>query len=698
MYLISSFQLITVSDVTLECWSAGQGRYFEGTPETELYNVCFSVYKNHVEVTLDITIRGNKLIQLLREVIPWNLPSTQEGPSEFTISYLHLLPNYPALRSRLIEKERLGILDAGTAEEIIELQLLVRDFLLERSIFEGFGFENLYEHKVLTAVHWQDMQHRSVHEELDYLDECVDLTSGSEAELSNDSPQPPLQLHPSIRSELRRAIRQHDYQAVASVLAQNSGCIDTVTLTTAIKFYDSSIFSLLIGHGAMVNGDESHAWAEPLYVAAKRGHIVAVEVLLQYGANIEGGNTPISATPLTGAASGGHSSIIQYLVGKGANVNGNNYKSPLSRAIKHGHTDIALYLVSHVADTNGNGCDVLLSRVAKGNINANDVRQAANVNASLRQRLLYLAAENGCIDFVKYLVSRGADVNGGDSHDLLSGAIKNGHIDVVEYLISHGTDVGASLRQRLLYLAAENGYIDFVKYLVSCGADVKGGRYHDIVGWDCHSFSNGDYHDFFDWGYHGFFDGVRYDFPLSGAAKNGHIDVVKYLVSHGADINGGNYHDLPLSDAAENGHIDVVQYLVSHGADVGASLKQRLLYLAAENGYIDFVKYLVSRGADVNGGDYHDLPLSGATKNGYIDVAEYLVSYGADVSACDICYCPRFAAIQARERHKIGRQLLAKLSKSHQRLEVIIHLPPSIYGYLESSWVHVDLFGGKGHA
>jgi hypothetical protein len=46
-----------VSDGTLECWSAGQGRYFDGTPDTELYDVCFSVYKNHVETTMDITVR-----------------------------------------------------------------------------------------------------------------------------------------------------------------------------------------------------------------------------------------------------------------------------------------------------------------------------------------------------------------------------------------------------------------------------------------------------------------------------------------------------------------------------------------------------------------------------------------------------------------------------------------------------------------
>ena len=102
---------------------------------------------------MDIMIQGKPLIRWLHEGIPCILPSTQKEQSECTISYLHLLPHYPRLRSRLTEKDSLGTLEAGAAEEIMELQLFVRDFLLERSILESFGLENLYKRKVLTAVH-----------------------------------------------------------------------------------------------------------------------------------------------------------------------------------------------------------------------------------------------------------------------------------------------------------------------------------------------------------------------------------------------------------------------------------------------------------------------------------------------------------------------------------------------------------------
>jgi hypothetical protein len=53
------------------------------------------------------------------ECIPCILPGTQEGQSECSISYLHLLPHYPTLRSHLTEKESLGTLDTAAAEEIL---------------------------------------------------------------------------------------------------------------------------------------------------------------------------------------------------------------------------------------------------------------------------------------------------------------------------------------------------------------------------------------------------------------------------------------------------------------------------------------------------------------------------------------------------------------------------------------------------
>jgi ankyrin repeat protein len=57
--------------------------------------------------------------------------------------------------------------------------------------------------------------------------------------------------------------------------------------------------------------------------------------------------------------------------------------------------------------------------------------------------------------------------------------------------------------------------------------------------------------------------------PLFLASMSGHCDVVKYLLSSGADINRCDvWGQSPLFVASEKGHCDVVKCLLSSGADI----------------------------------------------------------------------------------------------------------------------------------
>lgn len=66
-------------------------------------------------------------------------------------------------------------------------------------------------------------------------------------------------------------------------------------------------------------------------------------------------------------------------------------------------------------------------------------------------------------------------------------------------------------------------------------------------------------------------DGLRdrqLDDPCHGAARNGHTEVVGFLLDHGADVNARGFFAAPaLHWAAHHGYEDTVRLLLARGAD-----------------------------------------------------------------------------------------------------------------------------------
>ena len=89
---------------------------------------------------------------------------------------------------------------------------------------------------------------------------------------------------------------------------------------------------------------------------------------------------------------------------------------------------------------------------------------------------------------------------------------------------------------------------------------------------------------------------------LRWASEYGHSEIVKILLSAGANVHADNDWDLYL--ASGNGHSEVVKILLKAGADVHAN-KDGALQWASGNGHSEVVKVLLSEGADV----YFHLPI-----------------------------------------------------------------------------------------
>jgi ankyrin repeat protein len=115
------------------------------------------------------------------------------------------------------------------------------------------------------------------------------------------------------------------------------------------------------------------------------------------------------------------------------------------------------------------------------------------------------------------------------------------------------------------------------------------------------------------------------------------FNIVKYLVGEkGVDIGGA----LPTavlgpvfirSRRDEGGSLEIVKYLIENGADVNFinSSYYSPLLVAAESGQFEIVKYLVESGADINVQTaFATTAYSVARSNGYDDIADYLKGKG----------------------------------------------------------------------
>ena len=156
--------------------------------------------------------------------------------------------------------------------------------------------------------------------------------------------------------------------------------------------------------------------------------------------------------------------------------------------------------------------------------------------------------------------------------------------------------------------------------------------------------------------------------PLHVAAEYKHVEVMKYLLGHGADVNARNNFETtplnqaawqawhqdadvaaalltagadasardnqgftPLMTAADYGHLAFVQALIEHGVDVNARMARgaTALYQACITGHLEIVQLLIDHGADVNAGQARRTPLTVAREYKHDRIVELLRRHGA---------------------------------------------------------------------
>eukprot|EP01080_Neovahlkampfia_damariscottae_P010211 gene10211-2631_t len=133
-----------------------------------------------------------------------------------------------------------------------------------------------------------------------------------------------------------------------------------------------------------------------------------------------------------------------------------------------------------------------------------------------------------------------------------------------------------------------------------------------------------------------------YDYrtPLHLAASEGQLEVVKYLIKKGADINAADrFRNTPIQDALRAGHNEVVSLLKSRGgtSELPTIKKMASLMSAIQNGNLTKVKNLILVSPDlIDASDYDNrTPLHIAASIGDLEIVQFLLEAGADVNALD---------------------------------------------------------------
>jgi ankyrin repeat protein len=173
-------------------------------------------------------------------------------------------------------------------------------------------------------------------------------------------------------------------------------------------------------------------------------------------------------------------------------------------------------------------------------------------------------------------------------------------------------DVEGESRKISLHMASLHGSVDILQWLLNHGADVNAWQADDCT-------------------------------PLHLAAFYSRPESVQMLLEHNTDVNLQNDDDTtPLCEALYNycssrdgqGHIvNIVQQLLEHGADTNIpdpKYISTLLYLASSEGWLEIARLLLSHRAivDERGKDGRT-PFQGASKNGHQELAEPLLEHGA---------------------------------------------------------------------
>ncbi len=131
--------------------------------------------------------------------------------------------------------------------------------------------------------------------------------------------------------------------------------------------------------------------------------------------------------------------------------------------------------------------------------------------------------------------------------------------------------------------------------------------------------------------------------PLSYAASNNNLEVVKFLIAFGAKVDDETDAIPPLFSAVAHDNLAIAEILLKNGANPNQkdSLGNTTLHVAAENTNLDLLKLLIDFGGDVNAVNNYNWSVMHSAAYGIANhreqwaVIEFLLKAGAKANKQD---------------------------------------------------------------